>query len=148
MLFVKLLLHLFNQIASSKILVITQILFIAKTVTQIRLFERHCDESEMKLSMKIKISPHYKCELVGELVRGLKSPKGLNAASHVFYLSKTLRDQVFLCAASPCARLAMDNDFCVFEMRYFSNAVGGDRPKESIEHLNCLHHIPIPREHR
>jgi len=41
-----------REIASSKILVITQILFIAKTVTQIRLFERHCDESEVKRRMK------------------------------------------------------------------------------------------------
>jgi hypothetical protein len=41
-----------REIASSKIIVITQILFIAMTVTQIRLFERHCDEPEVKRRMK------------------------------------------------------------------------------------------------
>ncbi|MFT6828740.1 MAG: Na+/melibiose symporter-like transporter, partial [Roseivirga sp.] len=38
--------------ASSKILVFTQILFIAMTVTQISLFERHCDESAVKRRTK------------------------------------------------------------------------------------------------
>jgi hypothetical protein len=42
----------FHKIASSKTLIITQVLIIAMTVTEICLFERHCDKSAVKRRKK------------------------------------------------------------------------------------------------